>query len=666
MQIIKKHAIIAPTPKKRPQNKMTNYFVLNELPFGPNKINRFPFFVDVNTFRVQLNKERSKKGLEPYYGSILHLCFDHLTNKIYLPDHSSYNDIQSSDNNTKAAIKEFTYVLDKSGYFTAPDALMPGNPNDMFRILKVSSFVHADTFIKKHIVSNSADYQDLVIAEVNIDKMPKTQKMANLSKNFTSMVFSSEGRQLGLFNESNELLYILTTPFILINISPSTKTSNADKERMVIESYKTYLEKKHQQPYDIEARIKYLFYIGWSAKEVCKYYLTPLKVNNIIALLAMGTKIFNAAVALSNDGYPNPMTKEFFYYSFPYTENLKIPIKPQQNNLYTENQPLTPLIDIMFDYVTSTVILKSSLLLSQDIITSVFGAKQITAAIYEPSQNTTFSPVNIKKDNPRLNAILNKDITSNISNGRITPSFEMLGDTNIAHTLFERKRISDYPQIADRLKELCDLLRRQGHSIRFDDIEVIVGPLTAIRRGMAGGYLSVQSAKAQGLEPPVEIMQGLKVNPPFILLDSLTQPSVGDRHNALIHEYQHHINDKLNIPSPRYNMEEQSIENMLIYLKSPDEIQAHIHQSMYLLEMGMTKDQIIKRFLSNQNISTELMPVARRYAFFVDQAEKQLEKLHQEKEAEKELSTQSTEQKISPQSTDQEDVIIEQDVQERI
>ena len=45
-------------------------------------------------------------------------------------------------------------------------------------------------------------------------------------------------------------------------------------------------------------------------------------------------------------------------------------------------------------------------------------------------------------------------------------------------TLFERKHISDYPQASEIIKDLCEKVSSPEKTIRFDDLEVVVGPST--------------------------------------------------------------------------------------------------------------------------------------------------------------------------------------------
>lgn len=621
MKIIRKLTTTSAVQKERPKNKITNYFILQDIP-PPRNIMTFPFHVDVETFREQLNKENQKKDLPPYNGKILHACFDYLTEKIYLPEISSMRD--ASEPSIKDATNRLASLLSKGGVSFPINYIIPGDPYNLFRIKKISNFPYANEFIKKQLSEEQSDYSNLTVVEINIEKMPKTKRILKLRDDFSS-VFIGGNSLVAFFNENDDWLYSVTSPLILINTSPKVNVSDAEKDMLVVESYKTFLEQKYKLQKDSEFRVKYLLYIGWSIKEICQHILNPDNISTMEDVIKVGVMLWNAATKLKQSGFKNPLLGDFYYAYFQLTPNANIRIVPQINSAYTSNQDFSPLISTMYDAKTSTVILKSRLYLSKELLKKILNIENVSIVTFDPYQTLTHSMSNVKSESPRTLKIINNDIVRNIQQGGNPPEFEQIGEEN-AKFYFERKKISDYPQAAEKIKRMCEVLSKPGKLINFEDLDVIVGPLSMVQQGMLGGYLSPTRAREQGLKIPIELFPGFFITPPIIIIDSVTKPNIVDRHDVLIHEYRHHINEKLGIPSPKYKIDAGDIGVMKTYLKSPDEIASHIQQAMYYLEIGMTKDQIVRKFLGkNTPLNSTTLPVARKYSEFVDIAEKDIE-----------------------------------------
>ena len=146
---------------------------------------------------------------------------------------------------------------------------------------------------------------------------------------------------------------------------------------------------------------------------------------------------------------------------------------------------------------------------------------------------------------------------------------------------FDRKHVSDYPQATDIIQRSLAKMStsRRGANLGLDDIDVVVGPWTDVGMGL-GGYLGSRRARERNIPLPLKPVPGIEINPPVILIDDAQYPSVGDRNHIIIHEFRHHINEKLWVESPQYETPagretEEDLLKWEAYLDSPDERLAH-------------------------------------------------------------------------------------------
>ena len=208
----------------------------------------------------------------------------------------------------------------------------------------------------------------------------------------------------------------------------------------------------------------------------------------------------------------------------------------------------------------------------------------------------------------------------------------------------------------------CDQLSRSmGQDVKFDDLEVIVGPWQKLVN-MAGGYLDPDKLRKGGVAFPWEPIPGMSLYPPVILVDEDTSPTAADQANVLVHEYWHYIyyqklqrkeagwicenpNCKYHgltevpaacprcggrvkyepyDPPTQYN----SPENMVRwrrYLRTPTEEMSHVQQFKYLLSTGLTKSEIIMFLFGGRMPGVDGLARARQYAEYIDEAARLLD-----------------------------------------
>ena len=180
--------------------------------------------------------------------------------------------------------------------------------------------------------------------------------------------------------------------------------------------------------------------------------------------------------------------------------------------------------------------------------------------------------------------------------------------------------------------------RAAPKQIRFDDLEVVVGPWQETQ-GFLGGYCDIRKMKSvsdgKGFIEPIP---GLKVYPPTILIDNGAYPTAGDRTHIIIHEYRHHINTQLWIDSPIYDVvpkegdtQATKTEKMVKYLNSPDERIAHKTQFKYMLAIGMSREQVLRQLLHGKPKLSDV-PVAKEYLGIINEAASELDLEKRERE----------------------------------
>jgi hypothetical protein len=622
---------------KQETNHIENYFVLDHGGKKSPEVYKFPFFVTSETFRKQLNEQNKNKGIMDFRGNIIHACYDVSSNKLYFPEVSSPEELNAIEKSPIMPSLEITvlkiYKINLSGVKIA------GDPYQTFRIRKLGNFASASSFIRKNIISEKVPFNpDFIVIEADLSSMPKTAEFLKIDKNSESC-FVNQNRGVVPFirnvGSKDYLFYTLRGPFILINLSFYNNISDSEKDRIIIEKYKNYVEEQVSTD-EIESmdeirifNIKYLILLGWSIQQMCQFMINKNTVKNIEDLLTrVAPYLIVACRELERQGYKNPL-RDYYYYFIKRSKNfpIHIPISPEIKAFNTDKQH--PVIQVLcYDPKEDLVTLRSKLYFSEDICKQVFSTDNVTILTYLADDKKFRSTTNIMSDKKVGNSV--KLVVSNVRKDKgfdEKEKFAFEQVTNAIKFYFEKRKVSDFYQAADKIKDICKRMEKtKGEEVKFEDLNVYVGPLSQIAPGMLGGYIDAERCAKRKIKLPIENMiPGIKFYPHDIIIDTSENSSIADVYDKIIHEYTHHINWMTKVKSPEYEMPGNDIKKMLIYLNSPDERESHIQQSMYLLSLGMSKDQIIKRFL-NQVPNFNVLSIAKKYNEFIEEAAKRLEK----------------------------------------
>ena len=601
---------------------------------------------------AQINNERRIQGKPEYSGSILHVVFDQSSGRLYLPnmeDKSSF-DLKPSLNAMLDAVKiKIEGLID----FIPLAAVVRGDPLETIRVRRVGDFFSVSDFIRrqsKDKLQHDKDIQ-LPVIEANMSKMPKTRKELFGTMENKPFMFVGSGKVVRfLVREETGAgpidfeVHSQKGPFILVNIGVKTSEDGkpavtaADKEVYVVSGYREYLASKNADVRNPKENVrlqsfKYLMYIGWSMKDVCLSTFRSTGTSNLADLLTTGSFLFNAAKSLKADGYKDP-TENPYYYCFKIGKDFPISFTPQAGtDVYDYSRYHEILRVVYFDPETSYITIKTPLFLTQEIVSSVFKAKsQVFSAQYDPAEKaikTSGGIAGMKEESLASVRALAKDVSNNANR----PVKELsVKEGYLTKMRFERKHISDYPQAAEIIKDICKKLSAEPPKetralaeggIRFDDLEVVVGPWSKVgNTGAAGEYL------VKGSKEPVK---GFVVTSPAILIDDEGQTTAGERNDVIIHEYRHHINTQLWIELPSYDVsmnqgttDKERVDKIVKYLTNTHERTAHKQQFKYLLTMGMTTEEVFNRVFPKKQRTIANIPISKEYASIIKEAEEEL------------------------------------------
>jgi len=638
------------------ENRVIHLYVLEPDPSGKPQVMTMPFALETTRdVRKLLNVQR--KGQSFYGGEILHVCFDVSSGRLYLPDMQDPRDVKA-DPKLSAMLLAAQMTVEKAFGSLPLAPVISGDPFDTIRIRKLGDFISVANFISKQMDEISTEevkrHIDLPVVEANLSIMPETVK--RLPKGFDAD--KTQGAYIGSGNPVEFVVsahlsgskYTSTSvhhqppPFVLINVSPQVKTSDIDKERIVTMYYKEYVAEhlpQHQKHRFLNAEtrtLKYLMYIGWSFRELCMWVLRADSVSDFRDFITKGIHIFNAAKALKADGYPDPSANPY-YYAFKISGKFPFKFQPQMaGKPYSDDKQHAIFHVVHLDPQNSVIVVRTPLYMSDGLIRKVlFGEDSIYAGQYDPTEKIVKingDPASLRRDSSVSYDVIEQDIANTMGRGQDGKKIGFRS-TFFTEIFFERKHVSDYPQAADIIRDLCEKLSSSEKKIRYDDLEVIVGPWTRVM-GSLGGYISLRRLQERNIPSPIEPVAGFKVYPPSILIDDAEYPSVGDRITVILHEYRHHINMQLWVASPLYDAPSNmsttdGVRKWLAYLASPDEREAFVTEFKYMLSIGMTKDQVLKVAMSKRPNLMQL-PVARKFMELIDEAYNQARKEQRDKE----------------------------------
>ena len=615
---------------------------------------------------AQYNIERANRDSSPAYrGMVLHVILDMSSGRIYLPDKEAKSTFQLNPN-LQGMLDAVKIKIDQLIDIAPMAPPIRGDPLDTIRIRKLGDFKSVSDFVRRQVSDPNQFAADtkIPVVEADLSSMPKTAKQlfGSVEAADKKQYLFVAGPQTVEFavnegvgpSEVSNVIHYEKAPFILINISPQTKVSEADKERIVILAYKEYaITNRPNLPSSRESpqlqSFKYLMYIGWSFRELCLFVLKPEDVQDFRMLMNRAAFIYNAAKSLHQDGYPDP-TGSPYYYSFRIGDDFPVKFPTEASvEVYSQESSHDIFHFVYFDAKTSIITIRTPLFLDNKLIAKILKPKsQVFIAQYDITDKvlkTSLKAEDFQKSAYETVRALKLDLSEKSG---VNPEQLKTKQWNVMDDYFQKKHISDYPQATEIIKNLCQRVMSKPDAeaenktaqIQFDDLEVVVGPFNQ-KYGFLGGYIDKEKMKQRfNGASTIEPLPGLFVTPPSILIDNQEYPSVGDRTNVIIHEYRHHINTQLSVvsnitnPADKKNQSvAERVKAMVVYLQSPDERLAHKTQFKYMLGIGMSKEQLL-RHLMNGKPTINQIPLVKEYLSIINDAAKEIEAEEQDEAAE--------------------------------
>jgi len=602
-------------------------------------------------------KKEQKLGLPR--SSILHVCFDYDSQRIYVPNAQDFSE-DTMRNLLQAA--EVRITRDFGGFSSQPP--IKGSPFTSLRVRSLNSFSHARKVISQHYQGKV--FKDLPVIEAFLTRMPSTTKSlpeiytkneqflgGYIGTDFASSVsFVEEIDIEGRKRKEPINLLAQATPFILINISQTPKREEptaTEKEWVVLSGYRDYLhdenaseEEKHisgdiNDFADLYAIKRYL-YLGWSLEEVSSMMMGS--ANNLPSLFRAIDRMMKAVESLKQEGHKNVAAIPY-YMTFKIDESFPIQLGNLMDistgRIKTENQYRNLLV-LDYDKRNGYVIIETPIFISPELCTKVLKAKSNPfISRYNPYVNTIDvkstgqSFGDLKRDRVQL-AKIKSIVQSEIPPEKVKSLDYRGGDlasgiSAVNPRVYNVRRVSDYLYATDHIKEMC-----KENNLPFVDFDVIVGPIAeVIGEGSQGGYMDANAFTKSKIKTPFEISKGVFMSPPVILINAVDNPSYAEQTETLIHEYRHylyglqHPNYEIGYNRPKNkNKKGEDYEFWYNYFTDPNEQAAYKQEIKFELGLGKSYDEIIRNKVGGQ-ITMDNYPIALKFSEMVQEALKELE-----------------------------------------
>lgn len=589
------------------------------------------------TANKMIARKQAQEGKPISSRGTLSVCIDRISGRMYLPNGGDVKELLANDATLAcihAAIIDFEKRFDETVSLAKPIA---GDPEKTFRIKKVSDYPSVLNFIKNNLRKESMvpDGIDIPVIEASLSRMPETAKEigVNILDGEAGAGKYVEGDKTVDFRigskEDGFDLYSIKAPFIVINTDSSHMQKQSNRESMVV-----YLMKGHFDTSGAGQHIhrpelytyRYLLYSGWSIEELSAYVFEQSKFSSFTEMMNTGAKIILAAKDLAEHYSTFDIDiNKFFYYMFKIDlEKFPIPFTPSPDGTVSGDIGAKNFMEVLhYSPATGTVVIKSPLTINYDNATKFMAAKsRIVKCMYEPNIKMALISEPAKEV-----AKTDLDAIKSISASMVEDGASTGGGKNVQFktvsqidAFYRVAKISDFPEAYEALTMLCrSISKKNGSPVEFEDLPVIIGPFS--QNGMGGGYIgnkNTDKKKQDGtpvvVDGKVDILPGLSVTLPCILVDNLTHPSPVERQYLIRHEYRHFVNEKLKVESPLYDLSTegnaQKIEELKKYYTSPDEHGAFVEEIKYLVGIGMNKNQILTHIFS-EPITIENMPVVK-------------------------------------------------------
>ena len=632
------------------ENQILNYFVTRQTKDSKSLVHKAPITVDCNTAYELLCKQLKSKNLPLPQKPLLHVCFDFSSKVIYTPNSNLFTTDEVNDllNIAKQRISK--------EYGESGGLIIEGSPYSLLRVRSIDTFQYSYEYIKKQYNEIDSLCNNIPVIEANLWRMSKT--LNYLPEKYRDFKYVSGGyigtdvcdsvkfiedKDVNGKNKQPHIIFEQKTPFILINLA-NTQIDYTEKEQIVISGIYDHLlgvssaneNKDLLHMASLFAQVKHFLYEGYPFEEICSVILDVSK--NLSQFLTYGCQLLKVCKLLEKDGYSNPSTNPYYITCKINPSTFAIDIDSLITDGCIDSSKQIKFFKIIeFDRDNSFVIIETPLFMTQEVYQKILRSESTPIIV---RNNPTIKAINVKTNGnvfsefkrkypvqlAKIKSIIGEDVefrSDDFSRG------VCICNSNV----FNIRKISEYYHATDSIKEMCeDWNKNNNTNVQFNDIDVLVGPIERIfGRGVQGGFMDEDLFKENKMKIPYEIVRGTFISPPFISINSDSQPSYAQQISTLIHEYSHNLYSitHLNEEIPEYIKQSKLKETdekkwYYLYFNDTNERLAHKYQIKNLLKSGLTPDEIIRHEVSGV-ITIGNYAIAMMYKELVDEAIKEIE-----------------------------------------
>lgn len=596
--------------------KIVNYFITSSFN-NSSRCFRSPLTINHSVALVLLRRQFREEMCAP----LMHVCFDTLSKRIYVLNSSMFSE------------EEYQLLLDTAKMKILKDfgnyknsAIIKGSPYSSFRIRDISDFHYA-----KSVIS-----QPLTIVEANLDRMPTTRStLPKIYSKYTNFMGSLINQDVDFIDEIDDngakrdkgiLLERQLAPFVLINTSHASNPSSIEKEHIILSAYRDLLSKdgvnfdeidQHTDLYKIKSHLC----LGWSFEEMSSVLLRD--VNDFGELIIKLQRLLTAVDSLVEDGYKD-VAAQNYYTCFKMSENFPIKLSSIMDLTWTKThseKKIKGFEIVDFDHSNYFITLRTPVFIPPEVCKKVFKIdSDVSIYQYNPIIKKidikTSQRANVNQHNKILK-IIATDEKINSSECRMNAS--SMGEWAVNPNVFNIKKVSDYLYVYNHIRKQCE-----ESSVTFKDLDVIVGPIEKLMgKGSQGGFVTDQILSEKQIKFPYHIEDGISLNPPAILINSITEPSCVQQITTLLHEYRHYVYSRVNMyhKNKYEGFANKTGDNRLKewhnYFSDPNEVKAHSEEIKFELMIGKSEDEIIRDKVGGA-ITVDNYPIAIAFKKLVD------------------------------------------------
>ena len=605
------------------KNPLINYYFVFKENYQSPRLFKNSLAIEPDDF-YSIVTDPSRKEKLNIIEQVLYFQFDNDNNHLYSPNARSFP--KEIYNNCKQTLIDKI----KKDYKKTVNSAIRTDAQNSFTVKKISNYGNLVQLLKEvdnvDIINNSD--LDISVYEFNGSKFPITVK----NTGGKICYYAGPGMDF-VYTENGKHYKIYTTKSIGIFLDVDKVKTWGDKSLYILNGFRTFYSSlfPENQLDPFFYRVKNMLELGYDIKNICSSLYR--NVNNFDQFDELTEKLLDIYKSIDDDFLLS--SKKPYYYSFridfsktqlPFVGRLK------QNFRAFKYKDYLSVLD--YDYKNDYIVIESNLYFPDFVFEKIFGTKD-----GEYTNNSSLMVAKYNSVTGNINVLTGTESIKNslIEGGGVSKIKAFVGldeekstsDLSLYNASEEQSRfmtVVDFPKAYSFILKICNKL-----NFDFVDIPVV---LLNMDKSTLGGYVS----KGQ---PSSEIVPGISLSPPFILINKNVYPNPEDQIGFIIHEYRHYIYNCLKPDSTiSYNKEDMGSQDEAVrnkglrdYYVNEDEYNAHLEEFVFYLEEGRSPEDILETVINSKKISRSNLYQAQ----LAEKIMKDAIKIVQEKESERKL-----------------------------